>query len=38
MSDSLRQELLAILVGRVRRHYGLRDANKLQRGEACAAL
>src|SRR6185436_1369862 len=38
MSDSLRQELLDIFVGRATRRYGLSDVNQLQHALQAAAL
>jgi phosphonate degradation associated HDIG domain protein len=37
MSDTLRQELLEIFVGRATRRYGLSDVNQLQHALQCAA-
>src|SRR3954471_18215072 len=37
MSDSLRQELLEIFVGRATRRYGLSEINQLQHALQCAA-
>jgi len=37
MSDTLRQELLDIFVGRATRRYGLSDVNQLQHALQCAA-